>query len=126
MSAHIFANTQSIRDSARFTEYLRLASAIVTQYGGKFLGGGVGNTIEVADGDWLPAEVCAFGFENLQKAKEFYDSVSQPTQCKYTRLKNLRFLRPECVRRLLDIGFLSTGLLGRSPACYLRSRPEAF
>ena len=75
MSAHIFANTQSIRDSARFTEYLRLASAIVTQYGGNFLGGGMGNTIEVADGDWHPAEVCAFEFESLQKAKEFYNSV---------------------------------------------------
>ena len=75
MPAYIFANTQSISDTARFTEYLRLASAIVTQYGGKFLGGGMGNKIEIADGDWLPAEVCAFEFESLQKAKEFYDSA---------------------------------------------------
>ncbi len=33
------------------------------------------NTIEIADGDWLPAEVCAFEFESLQKAKEFYNSA---------------------------------------------------
>ena len=75
MPAYIFGNTQSVSDPARFTEYLRLASATVTQYGGKFLGGGIGDNIEIADGDWLPAEVCSFEFESLQKAKEWYNSV---------------------------------------------------
>ena len=68
MTAWIFGNTLSISDPAKFTEYLRIASATVTQYGGKFLGGGMGSKIEIADGDWLPAEVCAFEFESLQKA----------------------------------------------------------
>ena len=75
MPAYIFGNTQSVSNPARFTEYLRLAFATVTQYGGKFLGGGSGSKIEIADGDWLPAEVCAFEFETLQKAKEWYNSA---------------------------------------------------
>ena len=75
MPTYLSANTQSISDSARSTEYLRLASAIITQYGGKFLGGGMGRTIEVADGDWLPEEICAFEFESLKRAKEFYNSA---------------------------------------------------
>ena len=78
MPAYVFGNTQSVSDPARFTEYLRLASATVTQYGGKFLGGGIGSNIEIADGDWLAAEVCAFEFESLQKAKDWYNSTEYP------------------------------------------------
>ena len=75
MVAYIFGNTQSISDPARFKEYMGLAVPTVTQYGGKFFGGGMGSNIEIADGEWLPAEICAFEFASLQKAKEWYNSA---------------------------------------------------
>ncbi len=72
MPAFIFANIQSVTDQARFAEYQTLAEPTVVQYGGKFLAGGT--KIEIADGDWSPVGVMAAEFENLAKAKEWYNS----------------------------------------------------
>ena len=72
MPAFVFANIQSVSNPTRFGEYQGLAGATVAQYGGKVLGGG--SKIEIADGDWSPAGVVALEFENLAKAKEWYNS----------------------------------------------------
>ena len=73
MSAYVFAQVTSVSDPARFTQYQGEAEPTVTKYGGKFLAGGT--KIETADGDWKPIGVMCAEFENLAKAKEWYNSA---------------------------------------------------
>ena len=72
MPAYIFASITSVKDPARFGQYQGQAGATVSQYGGKVLAGG--NKIEIADGNWKPAGVVCLEFENIAKAKEWYNS----------------------------------------------------
>ena len=72
MAAWVIGAVQKVNDPAGFAAYGGVAGATLEQYGGKRVAGGT--SIEVADGTWSPSGVVVFEFENMAKAKEWYNS----------------------------------------------------
>lgn len=72
MAAWVIGAIQSVNDAAGFAAYGEAAGPTVAKYGGKRVAGGT--NIEVADGSWSPAGMVVIEFENLAKAKEWYNS----------------------------------------------------
>ncbi|MAV82340.1 MAG: D-fructose-6-phosphate amidotransferase [Pelagibacteraceae bacterium] len=63
----------NIEDPHKFQEYPQLSQSIISKYGGKYLfRGGKMNVIE---GDWPWERNVLVEFENVEKAKEFYNSI---------------------------------------------------
>jgi uncharacterized protein (DUF1330 family) len=72
MPAWVFGAIQSISDPAGFAAYQGAAGPTIAKHGGKIIA--AGNKIEVADGNWMPVGVVVLEFENLEKAKSWYNS----------------------------------------------------
>ena len=72
MAAYVIGALQSINDPDKFSEYARVATPTIEQYGGKILVGG--DKIEVADGNWSPIGIIVIEFESIEQAKKWYNS----------------------------------------------------
>ena len=59
-------------DPERMVEYRRLSSIAVDRFGGRFLVRG--GAYETLEGGWQPQRLVVIEFENMEKAKAFYDS----------------------------------------------------
>ena len=71
MPAYVIAEV-NITDAAGYEEYKRLAPPAIAKYGGRYLARG-GETA-VMEGDWTPSRLVILEFENLEKAKAWYES----------------------------------------------------
>ncbi len=72
MAAWVIAAIQSVHDEAGFAAYQEEAGPLAAKYGGKRLASGT--KIEIADGTWSPSRVVVLEFEDLEKAKTWYNS----------------------------------------------------
>ena len=72
MAAYVIGAITSVNDPAAFSEYQNLARPTLAKYGGTVVVGGT--KIEAADGDWSPIRIAVLEFENMAKAKEWYNS----------------------------------------------------
>ena len=72
MPAYVVGTIHSINDAAVFDEYRGLAGPTIGQYGGKAVLRS--QSIELGDGNKVPLGMVAFEFENMAKAKEWYNS----------------------------------------------------
>jgi uncharacterized protein (DUF1330 family) len=71
MSAYLIS-TIDIKDPAGYEEYRKMVGAPLSKYGGKFLVRG--GEMDYLEGDWRPKRVVVVEFENLDKARAFYQS----------------------------------------------------
>ena len=71
MTAYVVINND-ILDPDRYSEYAKLAPATVELYGGKYLARD--GTVEVLEGDWVPARLVILQFENVEQAKKWLNS----------------------------------------------------
>ncbi len=71
MSAYVIVDID-VKDAEAYKEYVRLAPATVTLYGGRYLARG-GRT-ETLEGDWQAKRLVILEFDNLEKAKAWLNS----------------------------------------------------
>lgn len=81
MSAYLIS-TIEVHDAVGYEEYKKLVPPILAKYGGKFIVRG--GTTEYKEGDWRPKRVVVVEFENLERARAFYDSAE------YAHAKSIR------------------------------------
>jgi uncharacterized protein (DUF1330 family) len=74
-----------VKNQEAYMEYVALAPATVTAYGGEYLVRG-GN-IEVIEGDWSPKRIALLRFDSVEQAKKWLDSPEY-TAIKDVRIKN--------------------------------------
>ncbi|MCH7736829.1 MAG: DUF1330 domain-containing protein [Chloroflexi bacterium] len=72
MVAWAIGAIESVNDEAGFAAYQELGGPTVAKYGGKRVASGT--KIEVTDGTWSPVRMVVIEFENLEKAKTWYNS----------------------------------------------------
>ena len=61
-----------VHDPEGYEEYRRLVGASLAKYGGKFIARG--GRIDVLEGTWHPKRVVICEFENLERARQWYES----------------------------------------------------
>ncbi|HWQ40253.1 MAG TPA: DUF1330 domain-containing protein [Burkholderiales bacterium] len=71
MPAYLISEIE-ILDPEGYEEYRRLVKPTLDKYGGKFLARG--GRIEVLEGRWNPRRIVICEFENLARARQWYDS----------------------------------------------------
>ncbi|MEX0958640.1 MAG: DUF1330 domain-containing protein [Burkholderiales bacterium] len=71
MSAYLIAEVE-VRDPQGYDEYRKLVGPTLQKHGGKFLVRG--GKVETLEGDWNPKRVVVLEFENVEKARQWYDS----------------------------------------------------
>ena len=71
MSAYVIVDID-VTDPQGYPEYIQLAPATITAYGGKYLARG-GKT-EVLEGVWIPKRLVILEFESMARAKEWLTS----------------------------------------------------
>jgi uncharacterized protein (DUF1330 family) len=71
MTAYVIAETE-ITDPERFERYKAASPSSVAAGGGRFLVRG--GELAVLEGDWQPSRLVMLEFENLQAAKQWYES----------------------------------------------------
>jgi uncharacterized protein (DUF1330 family) len=71
MPAYIIVDIE-VHDTALYDEYRKLVGATLQKYDGKFVVRG-GKT-EVLEGDWNLKRVVVLEFENVARARQWYDS----------------------------------------------------
>src|SRR5262245_59659090 len=81
MPAYLIS-TIEVHDTAGYEEYKKLVPPILANYGGKFIVRG--GATEYKEGDWRPKRVVVVEFENLERARAFYDSSE------YAHAKSIR------------------------------------
>jgi uncharacterized protein (DUF1330 family) len=81
MSAYLIS-TIDVQDPAGYEEYKKLVPPVLAKYGGKFVVRG--GAIEYKEGDWRPKRIVVVEFENMDRARAFYDSPEY-TQAKHVR-----------------------------------------
>ena len=72
MTAYVVGSIFDIKDPAGFDEYGDQARPTLAKYGGKLVM--MSRSIEVGDGSWSPIRIIMLEFENMAKAKEWYNS----------------------------------------------------
>ena|SRR5687767_2631170 len=82
MSAYFFFDVKEITDEAKMAEYRQKVFPVVEQFGGKYRV--VGGEQHVLEGEWQAAFPVIIEFENVEKARRWYDSPD------YRDLKALR------------------------------------
>ena len=82
MSAYFFFDVKEITDEAKMAEYRQKVFPVVEQFGGKYRV--VGGEQYVLEGDWQATFPVIIEFENVEKARRWYDSPE------YRDLKALR------------------------------------
>lgn len=81
MTAYVIVDID-VQDPSTYKDYIALAPATVTAYGGRYLAR-AGKT-EVFEGEWVPKRLVILEFESLERAKAWLDSPE------YTPIKKLR------------------------------------
>jgi uncharacterized protein (DUF1330 family) len=81
MAAYVVVDIDVI-DKAAYAEYIALAPATVTAYGGRYLAR-AGQT-EKLEGEWMPKRLVILEFESLERARQWLDSPE------YAQVKPLR------------------------------------
>lgn len=71
MTAYVIVDIE-VLDKAAYAEYVALAPATVSAYGGRYLARG-GRT-EKLEGDWTPGRLVILEFESLDRAKQWLNS----------------------------------------------------
>ena len=81
MAAYVIADIE-ITDMATYDKYRAGVPGSIAAFGGRFLVRGAEG--EVAEGTWAPKRVVVLEFENMERAKAWYNSPE------YTELKKIR------------------------------------
>lgn len=81
MTAYVLADVD-VHDPETYESYRKLVPATIEKYGGKFLVRGGAH--EVVEGDWQPARLVLLAFEDMARAKAWYESPE------YTAAKAIR------------------------------------
>jgi uncharacterized protein (DUF1330 family) len=71
MTAYVIAETD-ITDSERFERYKAASPSSVAAGGGRFVVRG--GELVILEGDWQPSRLVVVEFENLEAAKQWYES----------------------------------------------------
>ena len=71
MAAYVIAEIE-VTDPEVFEEYRGQVPGTIEKYGGKYLVRG--GAVEKAEGDWDPKRLVILQFENMARAKEWYNS----------------------------------------------------
>ena len=71
MPAYIIVEIE-ITDPVGYKEYKKLAAATVEQYGGKYVVRG--GACETLEGDWKPKRIVVLQFDNMERAKAWFNS----------------------------------------------------
>jgi uncharacterized protein (DUF1330 family) len=71
MAAYLVCDI-NVTNPTQYEEYKKLAQAAVAQYGGRYLARG-GEKV-VLEGSWQPNRVVVLEFQDLARARAFYDS----------------------------------------------------
>jgi uncharacterized protein (DUF1330 family) len=71
MPAYVIVDIE-VRDAAAYAEYGKVVGATLAPYGGKFVVRGGG--IDVLEGGWKPQRLVVLEFENMARARAWYDS----------------------------------------------------
>jgi len=71
MSAYFVAEVE-VTDPVGFQEYAKGAPATVAAYGGAYIARG--GTITVLEGSWSPKRLTIIQFDNVERAKAWFDS----------------------------------------------------
>ena len=71
MSAYVIVDID-VTDPQGYPEYIQLAPATITAYGGKYLARG-GKT-EVLEGVWIPKRLVILEFDSIQQARAWLES----------------------------------------------------
>ena len=82
MAAYLIGNIE-VTDPETYGKYREQVPATVAAYGGRYLVRGAAP--EVMEGDWEPKRLVILEFENMEKAKEWYNSPE------YDPVKAIRF-----------------------------------
>jgi uncharacterized protein (DUF1330 family) len=75
MPAYVIANVKKITDPAVYKEYLTRITPMIFAHGGKFLA--LGGSPQPLQGNWNPNWIVILEFENLAKARAWWDSKDQ-------------------------------------------------
>jgi uncharacterized protein (DUF1330 family) len=71
MPAYIIVEIE-ITDPVGYEEYKKQAAATVEQYGGKYVVRG--GACETLEGDWKPKRIVVLQFDNMERAKVWFNS----------------------------------------------------
>jgi len=71
MPAYIIVEIE-VTDPVGYEEYKKQAAATVEQYGGKYIVRG--GACETLEGDWKPKRIVVLQFDNIQRAKAWFNS----------------------------------------------------
>lgn len=71
MTAYVIVDID-VHDPVRYQDYMRQAAPTVEMYGGKYIARG-GKT-EILEGDWSPRRLVILQFDNLERAKTWFNS----------------------------------------------------
>jgi uncharacterized protein (DUF1330 family) len=82
MPAYFFVDVREVKDPAKMEEYRKGVSAVVEQFGGRYLVRG--GPFEVVEGEWRPVFPVLVEFPSMEAARRWYDSED------YRELKQLR------------------------------------
>ncbi len=72
MAAYVVGTIYDIKDPAGVEEYRGQVGPTLQKYGGKVVM--FSQSIEVGDGSWSPIGIVMIEFENMARAKEWYNS----------------------------------------------------
>ncbi len=71
MQGYVVVNI-TVRDSARYEEYKRLATPTVSAYGGRYVARG--GAVDVREGRWSPTRLVILEFPSVERARAWWDS----------------------------------------------------
>ena len=71
MRGYVVVNI-TVRDSAQYEEYKRLATPTVSAYGGRYVARG--GAVDVREGRWSPTRLVILEFPNVERARAWWDS----------------------------------------------------
>ena len=71
MRGYVVVNI-TVRDSARYEEYKRLATPTVSSYGGRYVARG--GAVDVREGRWSPTRLVILEFPSVERARAWWDS----------------------------------------------------
>ena len=71
MPAYIIVEIE-VTDPVGYEEYKKQAAATVEQYGGKYVVRG--GACETLEGDWQPKRIVVLQFDNMERAKAWFNS----------------------------------------------------
>lgn len=94
MSAFFFFDVQEITDQDKMNEYRQNIGELVEKYEGKYRV--IGGEQQLLEGDWQPNFPVLIEFENIEKARRWYDSPE------YKDLKALRLSATKGSAVLID------------------------